>query len=112
MGLIWGLGMSDSENNDQAGDAEGIRQALTPELREFSTWHLGVAGDLASACALGGAREEALELLEHAIDLGWCHPDFWGRYDQCFVGLHDDQRFRQLIAGARQRVAGFGANHD
>ena len=45
----------------ESGDVDGVRAALTPELEELSTWHLGVAGDLASACANAGATEEALD---------------------------------------------------
>ena len=73
------------------GDVEGARAALTPELEELSTWHLGVAGDLASAYAIAGATEEALDLLERAIDLGWYSPEFWSRHTKCFEYLHGDE---------------------
>ena len=86
---------------------EGVRAALTPELEEISAWHLGVAGDLASACAIASATEEALDLLERAIDLGWCSPEFWGRHDRSFEYLRGDERFERLMAQAREKAAAF-----
>ena len=86
---------------------EGVRAALTPELKEISTWHYGVAGDLASACAIAGATEEALDLLETAIDLGWFSPEFWVRHDKSFEYLHGDERFERLMERAREKAAAF-----
>ena len=93
----------------RSGDVEGVRAALTPELEELSTWHLGVAGDLASACAIAGATEEALDLLERAIDLGWFSPEFWVRHDKSFDYLHGDERFERLMERAREKAAAFVA---
>ncbi len=91
----------------ESGDVDGVRAALTPELKELSTWHLGVAGDLASACAIAGATEEALDLLERAIDLGWFSPEFWNRHDASFEYLRGNEQFERLMEKARERAAAF-----
>ena len=89
------------------GEADALVAALTPQLRESGSWHFGVAGDLATACALGGAHDEALEFLGSAIDLGWIHADFFAKHDRSFEKLWDDERFERLMARARQKLAAF-----
>lgn len=91
----------------QHGDVEAVRAALTPELMELSTWHLGVAGDLATACALGRVTDEALKLLDRAIGLGWFNPEFWGKHDGTFAYLHGDKRFEEIVDKARLAAASF-----
>ena len=51
--------------------------------------------------------EEALDLLETAIDLGWFSPEFWVRHDKSFEYLHGDERFERLMERAREKAAAF-----
>ena len=80
------------------GDVDGARAVLTPELIEYVNVHAGGAGDIASACALAGLTDEALNFLDSAIELGWFSPEFWARHDRSFEYLHGDERAREKAA--------------
>ena len=69
--------------------------------------HVGGAGDVASACAIAGASDEALGFLETAIEGGWFSPEFWAQHDRSFDYLHGDERFERLIARAGGKAAAF-----
>jgi len=87
-----------------AGDERGRR-----ELEEFAAllevpWTQGIMnmGTLylaASACAVLGRRERALELLEDAIDRGWRHA-WWARHDWNMRSLADDPKYLELLGRA------------
>ena len=52
---------------------------------------------VASAHAVMGEREQALDLLEEAVTRGWRHA-WWARHDWNWADLADDSRFRDLLA--------------
>jgi TolB-like protein/Tfp pilus assembly protein PilF len=87
-----------------AGDERGRR-----ELEEFSAllevpWTQGIInmGTLylaASASAVLGRRERALELLEDAIDRGWRHA-WWAQHDWNMRNVADDPKYQELLGRA------------
>ncbi|MBN1917949.1 MAG: hypothetical protein JW889_08585 [Verrucomicrobia bacterium] len=52
--------------------------------------------NLACSYALTGCKDEALQTLEHAINLGYRDAGFIMK-DQDLASLHDDERFAQLL---------------
>jgi len=54
---------------------------------------------VASAHAVLGESERALERLEEAVTRGWRHA-WWARHDWNWAGFADDSRFRDLLARA------------
>jgi hypothetical protein len=53
----------------------------------------------ASAHAVLGESEQALDRLDEAVTRGWRHA-WWARHDWNWAGLADDSRFRELLARA------------
>jgi TolB-like protein/tetratricopeptide (TPR) repeat protein len=85
-----------------AGD-EGGRDALrelrarADEVRADGIVNADVLYCIASACAVTGETERALELLDEAVKRGWRHA-WWARHDWNWTGLADEPRFLDLLA--------------
>lgn len=56
---------------------------------------------MASARAVMDEPQPALQLLEHALQLGWRHA-WWARHDWNFTALAGDPRFERLLARAER----------
>jgi hypothetical protein len=78
-------------------DASSALAELTPEFYEWShkecTWSYFVAASL----SLANARAEAMDWLEHAVDLGWInYPGLAGK-DPFLTNIRNERRFKKLI---------------
>ena len=92
----------------QAGDESG-RGALhalvarAEELRADGIVNADAVYWVASAQAVMGETERALETLEEAVMRGWRHA-WWARHDWNWVGLEGNSRYRDLLARGAGRV--------
>jgi eukaryotic-like serine/threonine-protein kinase len=96
----------DLSHEKRYGEAEKLfREAIHTADQ---TNHPDVLNDLwynfACAAAIAGRRDEALEYLGRAVDLGFSNADAMAA-DNDLKSLHADQRFEALVANARQRAA-------
>lgn len=85
-----------------AGDGRGAEMLRDLLSRADEVIAEGVASVdmlywMASAHAVMGENERALELLEQAVTRGWRHA-WWARHDWNWIGLADDARFGDLLA--------------
>lgn len=71
--------------------------ARVEELRTEGIVNVDALYWAASAHAVLGEKERALELLEEAVGRGWRHA-WWARHDWNMAGLTDDSRYRELLA--------------
>ena len=85
-----------------AGDREGTFTAVTPDLVEAARVDWQYSWEVASAYALVGASDEALDWLRNAITRGFVNYRFLSN-DPMLAGLRDDERFQALMAEARAR---------
>ncbi len=59
---------------------------------------------MASAYALVGESDQALDWLEHAVTVrGWVDHVFFSRHDRFLGSLRSTRRFQELMASARER---------
>jgi eukaryotic-like serine/threonine-protein kinase len=75
----------------------------TAVLDGHQSWHL------AESFAMAGAHEQALRLLEQAIERGNYLHDFFERHGPFFEPLRGDPEFTRVVARAAQRKAEFAA---
>jgi hypothetical protein len=63
---------------------------------------------MAGAYALAGEADQALDWLEHAVNVrGWVDYVYFTRHDRFLESLRPSRRFRELMASARERHARF-----
>ena len=63
---------------------------------------------MASAYALVGESDQALDWLEHAVGVrGWVDHVFFSRHDRFLGSLRSEPRFQELMATARERYQRF-----
>lgn len=79
-------------------------QARAAELRAEGVLNANVTCLLASAHAVLGEHERALELLGEAIAQGWRHA-WWARHDWNWSGLAGDARWLALLARSEAAAA-------
>ncbi len=87
-----------------AGDARGrdtVRALMTraDEVSAEGIVSVDVLYWVASAHAVLGESEQALDRLEEAVTRGWRHA-WWARHDWNWADFADDSRFRDLLARA------------
>jgi len=87
-----------------AGDAHGrdtLRELVTraDEVRAEGIVSVDALYWVASAHAVMGESEQALDRLDEAVTRGWRHA-WWARHDWNWAGVADDSRFRDLLARA------------
>jgi TolB-like protein/Tfp pilus assembly protein PilF len=85
-----------------AGDERGrgtLRELLSraEELRAEGIVNADVLYWTASAHAVMGGKDRALEILEEAVQRGWRHA-WWARHDWNWSDLVDDPRYQDLLA--------------
>ena len=78
------------------GDQAAAALQITAQVKEAAAADHDVAYWLASAYALAGKREEALEWLERAIKLGNENRS-WFERDRNWISFHQDPDFRKLM---------------
>ena len=72
--------------------------ARADEVRAEGVVNVDVLYWTASALAVIGDRQRALDLLDEAVRRGWRHV-WWARHDWNWVNLRSDPRFAGLLAG-------------
>lgn len=85
-----------------SGDREGTFAAVTPDLVEAARVDWQYSWEVASAFALVGASDEALDWLQNAITRGFVNYRFLS-HDPMLASLRSDARFQALMAEARGR---------
>jgi serine/threonine protein kinase/tetratricopeptide (TPR) repeat protein len=87
------------------GDTEAARAQLTERVRETAAADHDIAYWLATTYAMLGDRDDALEWLERAIDLG-NENRTWFESDPNWEGLREDPRFRELMHRVEEDIEG------
>ena len=82
-------------------DREGVRRLLTPTLEKTFRRDGGYSYHLAGILALAGARQEALDWLENAVDRGFTNHEFLATQDSFLESLRAEARFRKVIRRAK-----------
>ena len=88
------------------GDADGALRAVTPELIAAAKPHWQMRWMMASLYAVIGRADEALDWLELAVNRGFYNYTFLER-EPFLKRLHDNPRFKAIIAEARRRSEAF-----
>ena len=87
------------------GEVDAARAQLTPRVSETAAADHDIAYWLATTYAMLGDKEDALEWLERAIDLG-NENRTWFESDPNWEALHDDPRFRELMHRVEEDIEG------
>jgi non-specific serine/threonine protein kinase len=83
--------------------------AVTPELLGEARWDQHASWWMASAYALIGEKDAALDWLTNASDLGYINYPFLSRFDPFMDSLRRDERFWQLMTRVKEHWEGFTA---
>ena len=83
-------------------DPEGVRCRLSATLEKTFRRDAGYSYHLAAVLALAGAREEALDWLENAVDRGFMNHTFLATQDPFLESLRGEPRFLDLVQRARE----------
>ncbi len=62
---------------------------------------------VASTYALAGAKDQALEWLEHAVDIGWINYPLFSEQDPLLESLRGEKRFKELMVTVKARWEAF-----
>jgi tetratricopeptide (TPR) repeat protein len=91
------------------GDVTSARAELTPGFYEWcyrgNTWSYFLAG----AFSLANAKEDAMEWLEHAVDLGWISYPLLAEKDPFLANIRKDARFKELLKRVKNEWETFEA---
>jgi serine/threonine protein kinase/Tfp pilus assembly protein PilF len=79
------------------GEFEEAVEAVTPAFEAAARGSEMFARELANCYALAGAKEKALDWLEHAVALGMLNYPYLAKHNWLYYGLHDEPRFEQLM---------------
>jgi len=85
-------------------DRESALRLITPDFRKTCSRDFEWSYWVASRLSLAGAKSEALDWLEHAVDRGFINYPFWMRsVSQQYSGrgaLQEDHGAREIRVGA------------
>ena len=90
-----------------ARDRAGAVEALSEETRRFY-WHDPEAPALmAPVYALAGAKEEALNWLERAVERGWINYPLFAHQDPLLKNIRGEARFKELMVEVKREWEAF-----
>jgi len=79
------------------GDATAARAELTPEFYRWCHTEVTWSYFVAASFALSNAKNDALEWLEHAVDLGLINYPLMAEKDPFLANLRSEPRFQKLM---------------
>jgi serine/threonine protein kinase len=91
-----------------AGDSVGAVEAFSEDTKNWAWNDPECPYFVASAFALGGAKEEALKWLERAVERGWINYPLLARQDPLLKSIRDEERFKELMVRVKQEWEAFG----
>lgn len=80
------------------GERTAASDAISPALREAARRTEMFSRFLAECHALAGDVEEALDWLEHAVEIGLAHYPYLSRIDPLLENVRGEPRFREIMA--------------
>ncbi len=91
------------------GDTSGALGALSEDTTSYFWKDPDMPWIVASTYALAGAKDEALEWLEHAVDRGWINYPLFAEQDPLLENIRGEERFKELMVGVKARWESFEA---
>ena len=79
------------------GDLASARAELTPEFHKWCNREAIWSYFAAVAFALAGGKDDTLEWLEHAVELGWINYPLLAEKDPLLVNIRTEDRFKKLM---------------
>jgi serine/threonine protein kinase/tetratricopeptide (TPR) repeat protein len=90
------------------GDAAAVLRGLTPELQAWARRDLSYSQNVAQAYAIVRRTEDALDWLEHAVELGFINYPFLTR-DRLIDSIRGTERFERLMERVKREWEAFDA---
>ena len=91
---------------------EDVADSLSKESRLFLWNDPETVWLTASAFALSGQKEEALDWLEHAVDRGWINYPLFSGNDPLLESIRGEGRFTELMGRVKRDWEAFGAERE
>jgi serine/threonine protein kinase len=91
------------------GNRDEVLRAITEDVKAAVAGDLQYSWNLAQCFALVNEKEQALEWLEKAVELGLTNYPMISRLDPFLENLRDEPRFERLLETARERWEAFEA---
>ena len=91
------------------GDGESAADALSKGTRQYLWNDPELVWFLAGTFALAGDKNEALNWLEHAVDMGWINYPLFAEQDPLLESIRHEQRFKDLMVRVKRDWKAFGA---
>jgi hypothetical protein len=80
------------------GDQDGAERELTSDFREWCWRERAWSACLATAFALLGEKDQALDWLEHSVDSGYVNYPLFSEGDPWLENIRGEDRFKELMS--------------
>ena len=89
------------------GDKQGALDLLTGDFREWCWSERAWSYCTATAFALLDEKEQALDWLEHAVDIGYVHYPQLSEKDPWLENIRGEERFKKLMERVKREWEAF-----
>jgi TolB-like protein/thioredoxin-like negative regulator of GroEL len=93
------------------GETEGVRNAITSELRAAATNSELLSREITHCLALAGETDEALDWLENTVRIGNINYPFWAQHNKWVDPLRSSGRFDSIMRDVEREWRSVRAAH-